>query len=125
MNEFQSRLQDDLKEALSPVMCSYCLGKCRRFEVDREPKSSRQCAGVIGYLLLRRETWADPSMAGLRISTGGWEDYDVTEWAGFQHVGISWIPTGVHITSQLALGYQVPVGRGPPQGPLLLTCRVS
>ncbi|OBS75622.1 hypothetical protein A6R68_17926, partial [Neotoma lepida] len=98
--------------------------KCRRFEIDQEPKSSRHCTGVIGYPLLRKETQADPSMAGLKISTGGWEDYDVTEWAGSQHVGIFWIPTGFCTTAQLALGYQVPVGRGPPPRPLLLTCRV-
>lgn len=42
MNEFLSRLPDDLKETTNPMMCS--LGKCRGFETDQEPKSSRHCA---------------------------------------------------------------------------------
>ena len=34
VNEFLSKLQDDLKEAMNTMMCSRCQGK-HRYEIDR------------------------------------------------------------------------------------------
>ncbi|CAB1315188.1 unnamed protein product [Coregonus sp. 'balchen'] len=44
MNEFLTKLQDDLKEAMNTMMCTKCEGKHRRFEMDREPAEARFCA---------------------------------------------------------------------------------
>ncbi|CAB1353912.1 unnamed protein product [Coregonus sp. 'balchen'] len=44
MNDFLTKLQDDLKEAMNTMMCTKCEGKHRRFEMDREPAEARFCA---------------------------------------------------------------------------------
>lgn len=61
MNAFLSRLPDDFKETTNPMV--YSLGKCRRFEI-RNPRVPDTVLSVIGYILLRKETWVDPSTSG-------------------------------------------------------------
>uniref|UniRef100_A0A8B9EBF8 Cleavage inducing molecular chaperone Jiv domain-containing protein n=1 Tax=Anser cygnoides TaxID=8845 RepID=A0A8B9EBF8_ANSCY len=92
VNEFLSRLQDDLKEAMNTMMCSKCQGKHKRFELDRDPLSARYCAEC-GQLHPAEEGdfWAESSLLGLKITYFAVMDgkvYDITEWAGCQRVGI-------------------------------------
>lgn len=92
VNEFLSRLQDDLKEAMNTMMCSKCQGKHKRFELDRDPLSARYCAEC-GQLHPAEEGdfWAESSLLGLKITYLAVMDgkvYDITEWAGCQRVGI-------------------------------------
>lgn len=54
MNEFLSRLQDDLEEAMDTVMCSRCKGK-RRFEMTVNLREPDTVLSVIH--LLRKEAW--------------------------------------------------------------------
>lgn len=93
VNEFLSKLQDDLKEAMNTMMCSRCQGKHRRFEMDREPKSARYCAECNKlHPAEEGDFWAESSMLGLKITYFALMDgkvYDITEWAGCQRVGIS------------------------------------
>ncbi|CAM5168921.1 unnamed protein product [Eretmochelys imbricata] len=93
MNEFLTKLRDDLKEAMNIMMCSKCQGKHKRFEMDRDPLSARYCAEC-GKLHPAKEGdfWAESSMLGLKITYFALMDgkvYDITEWAGCQRVGIS------------------------------------
>ncbi|XP_068123686.1 dnaJ homolog subfamily C member 14 [Hyperolius riggenbachi] len=93
MNEFLTKLQDDLKEAMNSMMCSKCQGKHRRFEMDRDPTSARYCAEC-GKMHPAEEGdfWAESSMLGLKITYFAMMQgkvFDITEWAGCQRVGIS------------------------------------
>ncbi|XP_073408328.1 dnaJ homolog subfamily C member 14 [Dendrobates tinctorius] len=93
MNEFLTKLQDDLKEAMNSMMCSKCQGKHRRFEMDRDPASARYCAEC-GKMHPAEEGdfWAESSMLGLKITYFAMMQgkvFDITEWAGCQRVGIS------------------------------------
>ncbi|KAM4047084.1 dnaJ homolog subfamily C member 14 isoform 1-T1 [Anomaloglossus baeobatrachus] len=93
MNEFLSKLQDDLKEAMNSMMCSKCQGKHRRFEMDREPSNARYCAEC-GKMHSAEEGdfWAESSMLGLKITYFAMMQgkvFDITEWAGCQRVGIT------------------------------------
>ncbi|KAM4795984.1 dnaJ homolog subfamily C member 14 isoform 2-T2 [Rhinophrynus dorsalis] len=69
MNEFLTKLQDDLKEAMNSMMCSKCQGKHRRFEMDRDPANARYCAEC-GKMHPADEGdfWAESSMLGLKIT---------------------------------------------------------
>ncbi|CAI9618315.1 unnamed protein product [Staurois parvus] len=93
MNEFLSKLQDDLKEAMNSMMCSKCQGKHRRFEMDRDPANARYCAEC-GKMHPAEEGdfWAESSMLGLKITYFALMQgkvFDITEWAGCQRVVIS------------------------------------
>ncbi|XP_047437853.1 dnaJ homolog subfamily C member 14 [Mugil cephalus] len=93
MNEFLTKLQDDLKEAMNTMMCTKCEGKHKRFEMDREPAEARFCAECSRYHSAEEgDLWAESSMLGLRITYFACMDgkvYDITEWAGCQRIGIS------------------------------------
>jgi DnaJ family protein C protein 14 len=73
--------------------------------------------------------WAESSMLGLRITYFALMDgevYDITEWVGCQHVGIS--PDTHRVPYHISFGSRMSgtvVGREPPQMPLLLTFRIS
>ncbi|KAJ8794891.1 hypothetical protein J1605_018779 [Eschrichtius robustus] len=93
VNEFLSKLQEDLKEAMNTMMCGRCQGKHRRFEMDREPRSARYCAECNRlHPAEEGDFWAKSSMLGLKITYFALMErkvYDITEWAGCQRVGIS------------------------------------
>uniref|UniRef100_UPI00398ED9FD dnaJ homolog subfamily C member 14 n=1 Tax=Pristiophorus japonicus TaxID=55135 RepID=UPI00398ED9FD len=93
MNEFLTKLQDDLKEAMNTMMCSKCDGKHKRFEMDRDPQAARYCAECNKrHSVEDGDFWAETSMLGLKITYFAMMDgkvYDITEWAGCQRVGIS------------------------------------
>lgn len=93
MNDFLTKLQDDLKEAMNTMMCTKCEGKHRRFEMDREPSEARFCAECNRFHSAEEgDLWAESSMLGLRITFFAFMDgkvYDITEWAGCQRIGIS------------------------------------
>ncbi|XP_066529241.1 dnaJ homolog subfamily C member 14 [Hoplias malabaricus] len=93
MNEFLTKLQDDLKEAMNTMMCTKCEGKHKRFEMDREPHEARFCAECNKrHSAEEGDLWAESSMLGLRITYFAFMDgkvYDITEWAGCQRIGIS------------------------------------
>ncbi|KAK0145536.1 DnaJ subfamily C member 14 [Merluccius polli] len=93
MNEFLTKLQDDLKEAMNTMMCTKCEGKHKRFEMDREPSEARFCAECNRFHSAEEgDLWAESSMLGLRITYFAFMDgkvYDITEWAGCQRIGIS------------------------------------
>lgn len=93
MNEFLTKLQDDLKEAMNTMMCTKCEGKHKRFEMDREPTEARFCAECNRcHSAEEGDLWAESSMLGLRITYFACMDgkvYDITEWAGCQRIGIS------------------------------------
>lgn len=93
MNEFLTKLQDDLKEAMNTMMCTKCEGKHKRFEMDREPAEARFCAECNRcHSAEEGDLWAESSMLGLRITYFAFMDgkvYDITEWAGCQRIGIS------------------------------------
>ncbi|XP_053154612.1 dnaJ homolog subfamily C member 14 [Hemicordylus capensis] len=93
MNEFLSKLQDDLKEAMNTMMCNKCQGKHKRFEMDRAPLNARYCAECSKlHAAEEGDFWAESSMLGLKITYFAMMDgkvYDITEWAGCQRVGIS------------------------------------
>ncbi|XP_017306390.1 dnaJ homolog subfamily C member 14 [Ictalurus punctatus] len=93
MNEFLTKLQDDLKEAMNTMMCTKCEGKHRRFEMDREPHEARFCAECNKrHGAEEGDLWAESSMLGLKITYFAFMDgkvYDITEWAGCQRIGIS------------------------------------
>ncbi|KAJ0068601.1 hypothetical protein NL108_009714, partial [Boleophthalmus pectinirostris] len=93
MNEFLTRLQDDLKEAMNTMMCTKCEGKHKRFEMDREPSEARFCAECNRcHSAEEGDLWAESSMLGLRITYFACMDgkvYDITEWAGCQRISIS------------------------------------
>nr|XP_056716182.1 dnaJ homolog subfamily C member 14 [Euleptes europaea] len=93
MNEFLSKLQDDLKEAMNTMMCNKCQGKHKRFEMDRDPLNARYCADCSKlHAAEEGDFWAESSMLGLKITYFAMMDgkvYDITEWAGCQRVTIS------------------------------------
>ncbi|XP_059926060.1 uncharacterized protein dnajc14 [Gadus macrocephalus] len=93
MNEFLTKLQDDLKEAMNTMMCTKCEGKHKRFEMDREPSEARFCGECNRFHSAEEgDLWAESSMLGLRITYFAFMDgkvYDITEWAGCQRIGIS------------------------------------
>uniref|UniRef100_H3BHB8 DnaJ heat shock protein family (Hsp40) member C14 n=2 Tax=Latimeria chalumnae TaxID=7897 RepID=H3BHB8_LATCH len=93
MNEFLTKLQDDLKEAMNTMMCSKCQGKHKRFEMDRAPTYARYCSECNKmHPAEEGDFWAESSMLGLKITYFAMMDgkvYDITEWAGCQRVGIS------------------------------------
>ncbi|KAM3838188.1 dnaJ homolog subfamily C member 14-like [Diretmus argenteus] len=93
MNDFLTKLQDDLKEAMNTMMCTKCEGKHKRFEMDREPAEARFCAECNHcHSAEEGDLWAESSMLGLRITYFACMDgkvYDITEWAGCQRIGIS------------------------------------
>uniref|UniRef100_A0A8C5KSR5 DnaJ homolog subfamily C member 14 n=1 Tax=Jaculus jaculus TaxID=51337 RepID=A0A8C5KSR5_JACJA len=89
VNEFLSKLQDDLKEAMNTMMCSRCQGKHRRFEMDREPKSARYCAECNRlHPAEEGDFWAE------------------SKWAGCQRVGIS--PDTNRVPYHISFGSRVP-----------------
>lgn len=93
MNEFLSKLQDDLKEAMNTMMCTKCEGKHKRFEMERDPSEARFCAECNKrHGAEEGDFWAESSLLGLRITYFAFMDgkvYDITEWAGCQRIGIS------------------------------------
>lgn len=93
MNEFLTKLQDDLKDAMNTMMCNKCQGKHKRFEMDRSPLCARFCAECNKmHPVEEGDFWAESSLLGLRITYFAMMDgkvYDITEWAGCQRVGIS------------------------------------
>ncbi|XP_063149596.1 dnaJ homolog subfamily C member 14 [Candoia aspera] len=93
MNEFLSKLQDDLKEVMNTMKCNKCQGKHKRFEMDRDPLYARYCAECNKlHAAEEGDFWAESSMLGLKITYFAMMDgkvYDITEWAGCQRVGIS------------------------------------
>lgn len=93
MNEFLTKLQDDLKEAMNTMMCTKCEGKHKRFEMDRETTEARFCAECHRcHSAEEGDLWAESSMLGLRITYFACMDgkvYDITEWAGCQRISIS------------------------------------
>ncbi|XP_052466347.1 dnaJ homolog subfamily C member 14-like [Carassius gibelio] len=93
MNEFLTKLQDDLKEAMNTMMCTKCEGKHKRFEMDREPGEARFCAECSKrHSAEEGDLWAESSMLGLRITYFAFMDgkvFDITEWAGCQRISIS------------------------------------
>ncbi|XP_014876991.1 dnaJ homolog subfamily C member 14-like [Poecilia latipinna] len=69
MNEFLTKLQDDLKEAMNTMMCTKCEGKHKRFEMDRDPAEARFCAECSRcHSAEEGDLWAESSMLGLRIT---------------------------------------------------------
>lgn len=50
MNEFLSRLQDDLREVMDTVMCSRCRGKCRRLEMTMNLREPDIVLSVVGCI---------------------------------------------------------------------------
>ncbi|XP_061840783.1 dnaJ homolog subfamily C member 14 [Nerophis lumbriciformis] len=93
MNEFLTKLQDDLKDAMNTMMCTKCEGKHKRFEMDREPAEARFCAECSRrHSAEEGDLWAESSMLGLRITYFACIDgkvFDITEWAGCQRIVIS------------------------------------
>ncbi|TNM88621.1 hypothetical protein fugu_004875 [Takifugu bimaculatus] len=83
MNEFLTKLQDDLKEAMNTMMCTKCEGKHKRFEMDRDPAEARFCAECKRcHSAEEGDLWAESSMLGLRITYFACMDgkvYDITE----------------------------------------------
>ncbi|XP_055975994.1 dnaJ homolog subfamily C member 14 isoform X2 [Sorex fumeus] len=110
VNEFLSKLQDDLKEAMNTMMCSRCQGKHKRFEMDREAKSARYCAECNKlHPAEEGDFWAESSMFGLKITYFALMDgkvYDITEWAGCQRVGIS--PDTHRVPYHISFGSRLP-----------------
>ncbi|XP_010879719.1 dnaJ homolog subfamily C member 14 [Esox lucius] len=130
MNEFLTKLQDDLKEAMNTMMCTKCEGKHKRFEMDREPMEARFCAECNRrHSAEEGDLWAESSMLGLRITYFACMDgkvYDITEWAGCQRIGIS--PDTHRVPYHISFGsknngsstqrHRTPPGpEHPPQGP--------
>ncbi|XP_055769279.1 dnaJ homolog subfamily C member 14-like [Salvelinus fontinalis] len=130
MNEFLTKLQDDLKEAMNTMMCTKCEGKHRRFEMDREPAVARFCAECNRrHSAEEGDLWAESSLLGLRITYFACMDgkvYDITEWAGCQRIGISpdthrvpyHISFGSKNNSSSTQRHRTPPGpEHPPPGP--------
>ncbi|KAM9319975.1 dnaJ homolog subfamily C member 14 [Gastrophryne carolinensis] len=119
MNEFLSKLQDDLKEAMNSMMCSKCQGKHRRFEMDRDPANARYCAEC-GKMHPAEEGdfWAESSMLGLKITYFAMMQgkvFDITEWAGCQRVGIS--PDTHRVPYHISFGSKNPASTGRQRAP--------
>ncbi|CAH2224344.1 dnaJ homolog subfamily C member 14 [Pelobates cultripes] len=119
MNEFLTKLQDDLKEAMNSMMCSKCQGKHRRFEMDRDPTNARYCAEC-GKMHPAEEGdfWAESSMLGLKITYFAMMQgkvFDITEWAGCQRVGIS--PDTHRVPYHISFGSRNPTSTGRQRAP--------
>ncbi|XP_069826576.1 dnaJ homolog subfamily C member 14 [Dendropsophus ebraccatus] len=119
MNEFLTKLQDDLKEAMNSMMCSKCQGKHRRFEMDRDPANARYCAEC-GKMHPAEEGdfWAESSMLGLKITYFAMMQgkvFDITEWAGCQRVGIS--PDTHRVPYHISFGSRNPTNTGRQRAP--------
>ncbi|KAM4699606.1 dnaJ homolog subfamily C member 14 isoform 1-T2 [Discoglossus pictus] len=119
MNEFLTKLQDDLKEAMNSMMCSKCQGKHRRFEMDRDPANARYCAEC-GKMHPAEEGdfWAESSMLGLKITYFAMMQgkvFDITEWAGCQRVGIS--PDTHRVPYHISFGSRNPTNPGRQRTP--------
>ncbi|KAG9491527.1 hypothetical protein GDO78_000174 [Eleutherodactylus coqui] len=119
MNEFLTKLQDDLKEAMNSMMCSKCQGKHRRFEMDRDPTNARYCAEC-GKMHPAEEGdfWAESSMLGLKITYFAMMQgkvFDITEWAGCQRVGIS--PDTHRVPYHISFGSRNPTNAGRQRAP--------
>lgn len=114
VNEFLSKLQDDLKEAVNTLMCGRCQGKHRRFEVDQEPKSARYYAACDRLRPAKEgDFWAESSLLGLKITYLALMDgkvYDNTQWAGGQRPTYLPRPAESPHISHLVLGFQAPEG---------------
>ncbi|XP_059812317.1 dnaJ homolog subfamily C member 14 [Hypanus sabinus] len=114
MNEFLTKLQDDLKEAMNTMMCSKCEGKHKRFEMDRDPQAARYCAECNKrHPVEDGDFWAESSMLGLKITYFAMMDgrvYDITEWAGCQRVGIS--PDMHHVPYHISFATRASGGSG-------------
>uniref|UniRef100_A0A8D2DLH6 J domain-containing protein n=1 Tax=Sciurus vulgaris TaxID=55149 RepID=A0A8D2DLH6_SCIVU len=106
----ENELSRYLKEAMNTMMCSQCQGKHRRFEMDWEPKSARYCAECNRlHPAEEGDFWAESSMLGLKITYFALMDgkvYDITEWAGCQHVRIS--PDTHRVPYHISFGSQIP-----------------
>uniref|UniRef100_A0A2K5LD61 Cleavage inducing molecular chaperone Jiv domain-containing protein n=1 Tax=Cercocebus atys TaxID=9531 RepID=A0A2K5LD61_CERAT len=107
VNEFLSKLQDDLKEAVNTLMCGRCQGKHRRFEVDQEPKSARYYAACDRLRPAEEgDFWAVSSLLGLKITYFALMDgkvYDNTQWIS---------PQTHRVSSHLSFGSRIPGTRG-------------
>ncbi|XP_063808651.1 dnaJ homolog subfamily C member 14 [Pseudophryne corroboree] len=119
MNEFLTKLQDDLKDAMNSMMCSKCQGKHRRFEIDRDPASARYCAEC-GKMHSAEEGdfWAESSMLGLKITYFAMMQgkvFDITEWAGCQRVGIT--PDTHRVPYHISFGSRNPPNPGRQRAP--------
>lgn len=119
MNEFLSKLQDDLKEAMNSMMCSKCQGKHRRFEMDRDPANARYCSEC-GKMHPAEEGdfWAESSMLGLKITYFALMQgkvFDITEWAGCQRVVIS--PDTHRVPYHISFGSKNSVNTGRQRAP--------
>ncbi|KAL7989745.1 hypothetical protein Chor_012411 [Crotalus horridus] len=83
MNDFLSKLQDDLKEVMNTMKCNKCQGKHRRFEMDRDPLYGRYCAECSKFHAAEEgDFWAESSMLGLKITYFAMMDgkvYDITD----------------------------------------------
>ncbi|KAG5836274.1 hypothetical protein ANANG_G00252860 [Anguilla anguilla] len=136
MNEFLSKLQDDLKEAMNTMMCTKCEGKHKRFEMERDPSEARFCAECNKrHGAEEGDFWAESSLLGLRITYFAFMDgkvYDITEWAGCQRIGIS--PDTHRVPYHISFGSKNSSGSAtrhrtpsePPPGPSSpLTSRTS
>ncbi|XP_048347207.1 dnaJ homolog subfamily C member 14 [Sphaerodactylus townsendi] len=125
MNEFLSKLQDDLKEAMNTMMCNKCQGKHKRFEMDRDPLNARYCADCSKlHAAEEGDFWAESSMLGLKITYFAMMDgkvYDITEWAGCQRVAISpdthRVPYHISFGSRGSGGRQRAASDGNPASP--------
>ncbi|XP_056418333.1 dnaJ homolog subfamily C member 14 [Hyla sarda] len=119
MNEFLTKLQDDLKEAMNSMMCSKCQGKHRRFEMDRDPASARYCAECSKmHPAEEGDFWAESSMLGLKITYFAMMQgkvFDITEWAGCQRVGIS--PDTHRVPYHISFGSRNPTNPGRQRAP--------
>ncbi|XP_071991136.1 dnaJ homolog subfamily C member 14 [Engystomops pustulosus] len=119
MNDFLTKLQDDLKEAMNSMMCSKCQGKHRRFEMDRDSTNARYCAEC-GKMHPAEEGdfWAESSMLGLKITYFAMMQgkvFDITEWAGCQRVGIS--PDTHRVPYHISFGSRNPTNTGRQRAP--------
>ncbi|KAK7915639.1 hypothetical protein WMY93_011400 [Mugilogobius chulae] len=132
MNEFLTKLQDDLKEAMNTMMCTKCEGKHKRFEMDREPSEARFCAECNRcHSAEEGDLWAESSMLGLRITYFACMDgkvYDITEWAGCQRISISpdthRVPYHISLEPRTAAPHDTDPPRSTPQAPQTRpTCR--
>uniref|UniRef100_A0A8C5M2I9 DnaJ heat shock protein family (Hsp40) member C14 n=1 Tax=Leptobrachium leishanense TaxID=445787 RepID=A0A8C5M2I9_9ANUR len=114
MNEFLTKLQDDLKDAMNSMMCSKCQGKHRRFEMDRDPANARYCAECGNmHPADEGDFWAESSMLGLKITYFAMMQgtvFDITEWAGCQQVRIS--PDTHRVPYHISFGSRNPTNPG-------------
>ncbi|NXO45817.1 DJC14 protein, partial [Locustella ochotensis] len=122
LGEFLGRLQEELREAMDAMGCTRCGGRHRRFQLDRDPRGARYCAGCGGWHAAEEgDLWAESSLLGLKVTYLARMDghiYDVTEWAGCQRVAIS--PDSHRVPYHLSFGARTAAAAGrqraPPKG---------